>query len=67
MGNLINCPECGKEISSKAKKLVHCGYPLERMNKNAPKDEINISVGLILYKNYKNDLRSHLELSTMGL
>lgn len=24
-GNLINCPECGKEISSKAKKCVHCG------------------------------------------
>ena len=30
MGNLINCPECGKEISSKAKKCVHCGYPLEK-------------------------------------
>lgn len=25
MGNLINCPECGKEISGKAKKCVHCG------------------------------------------
>lgn len=24
-GHLINCPECGKEISSKAKKCVHCG------------------------------------------
>lgn len=23
--NLIHCPECGKEISSKAKKCVHCG------------------------------------------
>lgn len=24
-GHLIECPECGKEISSKAKKCVHCG------------------------------------------
>lgn len=23
--NLIKCPECGKEISSKAKRCVHCG------------------------------------------
>lgn len=26
---LINCPECGKEISDKAKACIHCGYPLE--------------------------------------
>lgn len=25
---LINCPECGKEISDKAKKCVHCGKVL---------------------------------------
>lgn len=25
---LIKCPECGKEISDKAKKCIHCGYPL---------------------------------------
>ena len=25
---LINCPECGKEISDKAKNCIHCGYPL---------------------------------------
>jgi len=22
---LIKCPECGKEISDKAKKCIHCG------------------------------------------
>lgn len=27
--SLINCPECGKEISDKAKTCPHCGYPLE--------------------------------------
>ena len=26
---MIQCPECGKEVSDKAKACVHCGYPLE--------------------------------------
>lgn len=26
---LIKCPECGKEISDKADKCIHCGYPIE--------------------------------------
>lgn len=26
---LIKCPECGKEISDKAKACIHCGYPLD--------------------------------------
>ena len=25
---LIKCPECGKEISNKAKQCIYCGYPL---------------------------------------
>ena len=25
---LIQCPECGKEISDKAKNCIHCGCPL---------------------------------------
>lgn len=25
---LINCPECGKEISDKSEMCIHCGYPL---------------------------------------
>ena len=25
---LINCPECGKEISNKSANCIHCGYPL---------------------------------------
>lgn len=29
---LINCPECGKEISDKSKQCIHCGYPLEQKN-----------------------------------
>lgn len=26
---LIKCPECGKEISDKSPKCIHCGYPLD--------------------------------------
>lgn len=26
---LIKCPECGKEVSDKAKECIHCGYPLK--------------------------------------
>ena len=29
---LINCPECGKEISNQSDKCVHCGYPLHTNN-----------------------------------
>ncbi len=25
---LIKCPECGKEISDKSDKCIHCGYPI---------------------------------------
>ena len=27
---LINCPECGKEISDSSKKCIHCGYVLDK-------------------------------------
>lgn len=27
---LIKCPECGKEISDKAKTCIHCGYPMPK-------------------------------------
>lgn len=29
---IIKCPECGKEISDKAKSCIHCGYPIEDIN-----------------------------------
>lgn len=28
--SMINCPECGKEISDRAKNCPNCGYPLEK-------------------------------------
>ncbi|NLE89804.1 MAG: zinc-ribbon domain-containing protein [Dehalococcoidales bacterium] len=32
---LINCPECGREISDQVKACPHCGYPLESESENA--------------------------------
>ena len=29
--SLINCNECGKEISDKAKVCVNCGCPIEKI------------------------------------
>ena len=26
---LINCPECGREISDSVEKCIHCGFPLQ--------------------------------------
>lgn len=27
---LINCPECGKEVSEKAENCINCGYPIKK-------------------------------------
>ncbi|MGN0411228.1 MAG: zinc ribbon domain-containing protein [Candidatus Fimousia sp.] len=57
---LINCPECGKEISDNAKKCPNCGYPISKKkitigelewndfyNKHKKKI-IGIAIGLII-------------------
>ena len=32
---LIICPECGREVSDKAKNCIHCGYPIQdELNRN---------------------------------
>ena len=31
---LINCPECGNQMSDTAKKCPHCGYKEKKINKN---------------------------------
>ena len=45
---LINCPECDKQISDKAKTCPNCGFPIEEMNKL---DEI-----LLQFPELPNDL-----------
>lgn len=34
---LINCPECGKEISDKATACPNCGFPVKNASTNIPK------------------------------
>ena len=34
---LINCPECGKEVSDSVKVCIHCGYAIEKEAKKAQK------------------------------
>lgn len=36
---LIKCPECGKEISDKAKHCINCGYPISEEDKAADNKE----------------------------
>lgn len=38
---LISCPECGKEISDRAKVCVHCGYPISRVQLHSAPAECN--------------------------
>lgn len=29
---LMNCPECGKQISDMSEKCIHCGFPINGLN-----------------------------------
>ena len=67
---LIQCSECGKEISDKAKQCVTCGNPLTKQkvvkNTETATDKI---VALEDMKRYKTNHILHLLLSivTMGI
>lgn len=37
---LVKCPECGRDISDKAKTCIHCGYPISRMNEQRTFNEV---------------------------
>lgn len=38
---LVNCPECGKQVSDQATNCPHCGYPLKHVEKEKPKKKVN--------------------------
>ena len=65
---LINCPECGKEISDKSDKCIHCGYPLKK-NTIINNKEYNLSYELELVLNGKNieAIKSIREKTGLGL
>lgn len=36
--SLINCPECGKEISDKSDKCINCGFPIRNEEHTTEKE-----------------------------
>ena len=51
---LINCPECGKEISTKADHCIHCGYPLLKETEGV-KDDIPTEQNTIPVEDDQNE------------
>lgn len=45
---LIKCPECGKEISDRAKACINCGCPIEDFK--GKDGNINLDVGKLIIK-----------------
>ena len=65
---LIKCPECGKEISDKAKACIHCGYPLDYLETTSeqpvvPKDNALYNVILVDTKNVVKAISAYQGLS----
>lgn len=59
--SLIQCPECGKEISDKAEQCIHCGFPLNDLKSKKlyymtitgfKKNANKLSAELYLYQDY---------------
>ena len=45
---LINCPECNKQISDKAKSCPNCGSPIKRQKNKFKKGTVFITFGIVL-------------------
>lgn len=55
---LIKCPECGKEISDKSEKCIHCGFPLKQSTNticNINGKEYDLSFILKSYKEHPDE------------
>lgn len=58
---LIECPECKKQISDKAKQCIHCGYPLEEYLNTEINEEHNLyKIQLIDYHNNEPTVTTHI-------
>lgn len=40
---LISCPECGKEISNRAKFCIYCGFPLDELQNRPNQTAVTVS------------------------
>ena len=59
---IINCPECGKEISDKAKTCIHCGWPV---NEEKPEAEPIASNSVVIIEDHKKSAQKKLLISTI--
>lgn len=55
---LIKCPECGRDVSNRAKACIHCGFPF---NENIPQYENNTDICIINGVRYDlSDLKDYV-------
>ena len=47
--SLINCPECGKEISDQAKECKYCGYPIKTLKNTKKTTNIKIIAVILAF------------------
>lgn len=65
---LIKCPECGKEISDKSDKCIHCGYPLKKNTIiNSKEYDLSGELNLVLNGNIIGAIKSVREKTGLGL
>lgn len=69
---LIKCPECGKEVSDKSEKCIHCGYPLKKQINikcliNGKEYDLSHELDLVLNDNKIEAIRSLREKTSLGL
>lgn len=61
---LINCPECGKEVSDKAQTCINCGCPLAEINPAGSVSVVMTGSGATALQMYIFDLETGKELWT---
>lgn len=47
---LINCPECGREISDQSTQCIHCGFPLNRQSADSSSNDVDVLYKVVLKK-----------------
>lgn len=56
---LINCPECGKEVSDKTEQCIHCGFPFNK-KKNIEDNYVCPDCGNTTYRKRENAYEVYL-------
>jgi len=61
---LINCPECGKEISDKVKACPHCGFPLSQ---DTEQDQVSLPQQVEVTGVKINNSKLKKSITTIGI